>query len=279
MYLYDYHIHSLNSKDAKSTISELCVYAIEAKLKEIAITDHFEPVSDNENSSDYDFKSYYYEMMKVKSIFSEKLKINFAVELGQPHLFPESSQKLIESHPYDFVLASVHRLSDGTDLGSVPYNTDNLNLYCDRYLDELKSLAKWNQFDCVGHLDLVKRYAANFNLRVNLMDYRERLEEILKIIIGNGKGIEVNTSGLRQSAGETLPGPEIIKLYKQLGGEIITVGSDAHIARDVGKGIREGLELIEHAGFNYVTVYSKRQPSMIKISKRYPDNDISKKTA
>lgn len=100
------------------------------------------------------------------------------------------------------------------------------------------------------------------------MDYKERLEEILKIIIRNGKGMEVNTSGLRQSAEECLPGLDIISFYKQLGGEIITVGSDAHIADDVGKGIREAIEIIKLAGFNFMTVYTSRQPSMIKISEK-----------
>lgn len=78
----------------------------------------------------------------------------------------------------------------------------------------------------------------------------------------------MNTSGLRQFAKACLPDLDIVSLYRQLGGEIITVGSDAHTAEDVGKGIREGIEMIEQAGFDYITVYVNRQPSMIKISRK-----------
>ena len=270
MYLYDYHTHSLNSSDGKSTVSELCVNAIASGMKEIAVTDHFEPSMGNEAYPYYNAKNYFFDIQWVKAIFCNELKIKFAVELGQPHLFPEYSQKLIDSNPYDYVLGSAHKMRKGKDFGEIAYSTENVSFYCNKYLDELESLAEWNQFDCIGHLDLIKRYASKFNVKADLMKYQERLAEILKTIIHNGKGIEVNTSGLRQSAEECLPGLDIIRLYRQLGGEIITVGSDAHIANDVGKGIREAIELIKLAGFKYMTVYTCRQPSMIKIAEHTP---------
>ena len=131
----------------------------------------------------------------------------------------------------------------------------------------------------MAHLDLIKRYAANFDIKVSLIDYKDQIVEILKIIIENGKGIEVNTSGLRQSSKKCLPDLDIVSLYKELGGEIITVGSDAHTAKDVGKGIKEGLDLIEAAGFNYVTVYNERKPIMIKITDKSQSYSLKNKTA
>lgn len=279
MYLYDYHMHSLYSPDGRSTISELCVSAIASGMKEIAITDHFEPTPGDETYSYYNAKSYFFDILLGNTIFDKKLKIKFGVELGQPHLFPESSEKLIETNSYDYVLGSAHKMVDGKDFSEVIYTKDNLSTYCNVYLDELKALAKWNKFDCLGHLDLVKRYAALYDLKVNLMEYRERLEEILKIVISNGKGIEVNTSGLRQSSGECLPGLDIIKLYKELGGEIITVGSDSHISSDVGKGISEAIKLVQLAGFDYMTVFTNRQPTMIKISDHSKSFPVNKKSA
>ncbi|OGO80586.1 MAG: histidinol phosphate phosphatase [Clostridiales bacterium GWC2_40_7] len=279
MYLYDYHMHSVNSSDGKNTISEMCVKAIASGLKEIAVTDHFEPSSGNEKYPYYKPGSYFLDMLKARLVYGKEIKIKYAVELGQPHLYPEYSQKLIEAYPYDYVLASIHRMRDNRDFGDIAYNPENVYFYCIKYLNELKSLAQWNKFDCIGHLDLVKRYASNFCTKANFMDYKERLEEILKILIQNGKGIEINTSGLRQSADECLPGLDIISFYRKLGGEIITVGSDAHIAEDVGKGINEAIEIAKLAGFYYITVYTNRQPFMIKISERSSIRHFSKQPA
>lgn len=259
-------MHSINSTDAKSTIPELCISAIASGLKEIAVTDHFEPQPGNEEYSQYSAGNYFFDLMKVRAVFRGQLIIKRGVELGQPHLYPESSGNLINSHFYDFVLGSAHKMKNGIDFGDIVYSSENVSFYCDRYLDELKALAEWNRFDCLAHLDLVKRYAAKYGVRADLMRFRDRLEEILRLVIDNGRGIEVNTSGLRQSAHECMPGLELLRLYRQLGGEIVTVGSDAHRACDVGKGIISAVELIESAGFRYVTVYTNRRPSMIKIS-------------
>ena len=278
MYLYDYHMHSLNSSDGKNSISELCAAAIASGLKEIAVTDHFEPTMGNEKYPFYKPGNYFLDMLKARLVHGD-LKIKYAVELGQPHLYPEYSQKLLEDYPYDYVLASVHRMLNNVDFGDVAYNPENVYFYCNRYLNELKLLAQWNKFDCVGHLDLVKRYASNYNTKADLMDYRERLEDILKILISSGKGIEVNTSGLRQAAGECLPGLNIITLYRELGGEIITIGSDAHSAEEVGKGIADAIELIKEAGFNYMTVFTGRQPSMVKISDKPTLHSLDKQSA
>lgn len=279
MYLCDYHLHSLNSSDGRSTISEMCVKAIASGLKEIAITDHFEPSLGNEKYPYYKPENYFMDMLKASIIFNSEVNIKYAVELGQPHIYPEYSLKLIKAHPYDYVLASVHRMRDNKDFGEITYSRENIAYYCNKYLDELKLLAQWNQFDCIGHLDLVKRYASKFKIKTNFLDYREKLEEILKIIIQNGKGIEVNTSGLRQSAEECLPGLDIISLYRQLGGEIITVGSDAHVAGDVGKGIKEAIEINELAGFDFLTTFTNRRPCMIKISEKSSVYHFNKQSA
>lgn len=279
MYLYDYHMHSLNSSDGKSTILEMCRGAIAAGMKEIAVTDHFEPSLGKEWYPYYLPANYFLEMLKASLIYGRELKLKYGVELGQPHLYPESSQQLIESYPYDYVLASVHKMRDNRDFGEIAYTPDNVDSYCIKYLDELKSLCRWNQFDCIGHIDLVKRYASQYHIGARFMDFRERLEEILKILIRNGKGIEVNTSGLRQTAKECLPGFDLIHFYRELGGEIITIGSDAHSAADVGKGVQEALELVTLAGFDCVTVYTGRQPAMLKLSDKASCYHFSKQPA
>jgi len=279
MYLYDYHTHSVNSTDGKDEINDLCSNAFNRGLKEIAISDHFEPSNGNEQYPAYKVEKYFSEVQESREIFGNKIKIKTAVELGQPHLFPEYSLNLIETHKYDYILASAHKMKDNTDFGDLVYHEKSLPTHCLKYLAELKALAEWDKFDCLGHFDLVKRYAANYNVKACLMDYYESLEEILKILIQNGKGIEVNTSGLRQASKACMPDFDIINLYFQLGGEVITVGSDAHSAEDVGKGVGDAIDIIKNAGFNYLTVFSERKPYMIRISDKAPVYMYNKQTA
>ncbi|WHH58530.1 histidinol-phosphatase HisJ family protein [Petroclostridium sp. X23] len=267
-YLYDYHMHSNNSPDGHHSVMEMCQRAVEAGMEEIAITDHFEPVSGDKEFKYYSPQFYFFDVLKARAVFADRLKIKLAVELGQPQLYPEYSIKLINSYSYDFVLGSAHKLPGDIDMGMLDYRNVDVRYYCKQYLRQLKHLAEWNQFDCIGHLDLPKRYSANYGVKISLMDYQEDLEEVLAIIIKNKKGIEINTSGLRQKMGQCLPSLDILKLYRKMGGQIITVGSDAHCAEDIGKGIKEAIQMAEEAGFRYITTYNQRKPEWKKIGHR-----------
>ncbi|MDK2800627.1 MAG: histidinol-phosphatase family [Clostridiales bacterium] len=266
MYLCDYHMHSHNSTDGQNSVMELCQRAVELGLKEVAITDHFEPVKGNEGYKQYNPKWYFIDVLKARVVFKYTLKIKLGIELGQPHLYSKYSIKLIEEYPYDYVLGSAHNLPGDVDLGTIDYSNADIKYYSKEYLRQLKKLAQWNQFDCIGHLDLPKRYAAVYGISISLMEYYEDVEEVLKILIRNGKGIEINTSGLRQHSKACLPSLDIVKLFKDLGGEVLTVGSDAHRADEVGEGIQEGIELAKAAGFKYITVFNNRKPEWKKIA-------------
>ena len=265
-YLADYHIHSTYSSDGHNTIMELCKSAIKKGIGEIAITDHFEPTMANESCSFYNQKGYWAYMTKARQVYKGKLSIKLGVEMGQPHLFPEASNAILADFPYDYVLASLHKLSDGRDASEIDYSRISEEEVCGIYLSQLKELIYWNNFECIGHLDLIKRYsAAVYKRNLSLTSQYELLKEVLKLAIMSGKGIEINTSGLRQAPKETMPGLDVLKLYRELGGEILTIGSDAHFAEDVGKGLGEAQVLARMAGFRYITVFNNRKPQWKSI--------------
>ncbi|MCG8484498.1 MAG: histidinol-phosphatase HisJ family protein [Clostridia bacterium] len=259
MFLIDYHLHTYRSDDARHSLMQICQYAVRKGIKEIAVTDHFEPTAENVNYSGYNPKACIRDIEKARRAYKGWLNIKFGIELGHPHLYPESSERIINQYPYDFVLASGHKMKGDVDFSEINYQFVDLNKYCNIYLDNLKALAEWGQYDCVGHFDLVKRYAARQGVKIDLYkDYKDKVTEILKIIIKKNKGIEINTSGLRQYSKDCLPDYDIVKLYHELGGNIITVGSDAHTAPDVGEGVVDGYKVLLNAGFSHVTIFDQR---------------------
>jgi histidinol-phosphatase (PHP family) len=266
-YLYDYHIHTNYSIDAKDSIFEVCESAIRKGLKEIAITDHFEPTIMDQRCQDYRPNDSWVEIIKANEIFKGKLKIKMGVELGQPHLFLNTSKQLVNSVPYDYVIGSAHKFPSGVDVSQIDYSNITLEDACHLYINQIKQLVEQADFDCVGHIDLIKRYGANhYNTRITLMTQYELLKEVFKILISKGKGIEINTSGIRQAPKEAMPGIDVLKLYRELGGEILTIGSDAHNSKDVAEGIEIGIEIAKQAGFNNLTLFSNRIPKWISIS-------------
>lgn len=275
MYLCDYHLHTTNSTDGKSSLLDVCRSAITKGIREIAITDHFEPTANDKAYEFYQPKLFSSEVENAKKFFKGMLDIKYGIELGQPHIYPEFSEKIINEYPFDFVLASAHKMIGDVDFGDIDYTKEDHHKYFTKYLDNLKELVQWGQFDCVAHFDLVKRYCARAGIIINLMDkYQDKFSDILKDIIQKGKGIEINTSGLRQFSTGFMPDFDIVSLYRELGGEIITVGSDAHQAKDVGEGIFEAIEMLSALGFEHISTFEKRQPQFVNIL-----NETRRKTA
>lgn len=272
-YYVDYHMHSDNSTDAVSTVEEMSLAAIKNGFAEIAITDHFEPTPEDRDYSYYDQEKYFGEILVARRKFGKQLEIKLGVELGQPQYYKKETENMLSKSNYDFILASAHKRRDGIDMSQVDYQKISIDEALEMYLDELHSLVDgFEDFDCIGHLDLVKRYSCQvYNENISLAQSQEKLESLLRKIIEKGKGIEINTSGLRQSSGETLPGFDVIKMYYELGGKILTVGSDAHRKEDLGKGIYEAYEIARAAGFEYITTFTNRQPEFIRI----PDEVIT----
>lgn len=272
-YLYDYHVHSNHSTDGNNTVFEICQSAIKKGLKEIVITDHFEPSRFNEKYAQYKPYDYWLDVALANELHKKNLKVKLGIELGQPHLFMDSSSALTKLIPYDYVIGSAHKFPSGLDCSEIDYNSYSIEDICQLYIEQIKNLVLNSDFDCVGHIDLIKRYGTKvYNKRVTLMTQQELLSEVFKIIIAKGKGIEINTSGLRQSPKEPLPGIDVLKLYFELGGEILTIGSDAHYAKDVGKDLTSAIKNAEAVGFKYLTIYNNRKPEWIPIA---PNKDFS----
>lgn len=266
--LFDCHTHSDNSHDGHSSISMLCEAACNKGLSGICITDHCEcdvPVLNYIPR----FQGVQFDMMKARSAFSQQLTLLTGIELGQPHYDPQLAEQMLSAFQFDFVLASLHNNPGEEDLCTMDFTEmpmEQINDMLQRYYENMLGLAQWNQFDSLGHITYPLRYIQGFQgIPVDMSPYDALIREILKTVADNGKAIEINTSTIRQGLGVTMPGIEYVKLFKELGGKYVTIGSDAHYAKDVGADLNVALDMLKEAGFDCFTVYRRREPKLLKI--------------
>lgn len=257
----DYHVHCLNSPDSKEPLERICQGAAEAGIREIMVTDHYEMFHDTDRWPPY--RREYLEqcfriMRQCREEFFDRVFVGFGIELGQWHLQPEGAKKVVKEYPFDYVIASLHKIDD-VDLKFFHYRELDTGKLLRRYLEDLLSIARQGDFDCLGHLDLIKRYAAEQGVSIRAEDEEELVREILRTLIKRGKGLELNTSGLRQAVRETFPSRTILQWYREEGGMILTVGSDAHRRQDVGADFGQAEALASALGFSCISRFRERK--------------------
>ena len=273
MRLMDYHTHSSCSPDGENTITELAFAAVRAGLTELAVTDHYDIGGDESWSGYYDVTKYRAQLQDAREQLNaahaaDKLTLVSGVELGQGAHDPAKAQSLLDAYPYDFVIGSLHNLRGMKDFYFLPYENEAACYgLIQRYLDELLEIARMGRFDVLGHLTYPLRYmAGKHRLQVDFRPYEDRLRSLFTLLAQSGKGVEVNTSGLRGTLKKAMPDLWCLKLYRACGGEIVTVGSDAHTAGEVGVHVKDSYRLLQEAGFAHVCAFRQRKPDMIKIS-------------
>lgn len=265
--MYDYHLHSIFSIDSKATMEDMVISAINKNLKSICFTDHVD-METTENNLDIHFipKDYFKGVNKVKYKYIKEIEVLCGVEIGmQPQLI-DRYKDFISNNPFDFVIMSIHSLQ-GKDIffdnfleGKQPLNA--LEIY---YENMYKCVKEFDDFDTLGHIDFIDRYFEDFSLIPRYEEYSDIIDNILKTIIEKGKGLEVNTAGLRYGLEYLHPKIQILRRYKELGGEILTIGSDAHSPEDVGYEYKLAEKLLRDLGFKYIYIFKERKKFPIKI--------------
>lgn len=273
MLIIDQHVHSNISHDGISSISEHIEYANKNHLSEITFTEHYDDYKGiNTNLKTLDINKYKKEYLRQKD--DKLLKTNFGIEIG---LRPEAYKKIsnmVKNNNFDFIIGSSH-ITCGKDMAYDKSFFEGLTPHqaIVKYLNEvLKNINIYKEeFDVYGHIDYVIRYIiknyGNVMTKIDYQEFRELLDEILLLIIRTNKGIEINTSGIRYGLGTPHPNIEILKRYKELGGKIITIGSDAHKKEDLASNFDVAYDMLESVDFNNVVIYHNRQPEFIKIKK------------
>lgn len=195
----------------------------------------------------------------MKELYKDKISLKFGLEFGMQAHTIKKYEKLFARYPFDFIILSVHEVEDKEfwDQGFQEGRTQQE--YNERYYEEMLYLVQnYHNYSVLGHMDLITRYdkAGVYSFE----QLKPILTKILKIVITDGKGIEVNTSSHRYGLKDLTPSRDILKLYKELGGKIITIGSDSHKPEHLGAFVDETKEELKALGFEQICTFDKMKP-------------------
>ena len=265
---YDLHMHSHFSMDSEDSMEKMVKASVERGLKEICFTDHVEFYTGvaHRNAAIFDAKAYVAEIERLREVYHKKIDIRIGVEFGYQPQSVEKINHFSKLIDFDFIICSVHEVKNQAFHVKEYGNDKTIKEAFETYFLECERCTRENLlFSVLGHFDLLKRYVPCGDGAGIFKDNFDLIESIFKRLISNGKGIEVNTSGFRYGLGQTHPTSDFLKLYKSLGGEIITMGSDAHTAEYVGDKFEYTVALLKEIGFDYITRFEKLKPKFVKI--------------
>lgn len=272
--IIDCHTHTNISFDCNATPQAMCTSALRKGIRVYAITDHYEHCSDVTNPEEIGCKKEQYRqdveaglsmMRQMKQQFeSSEFKILCGIELGEPTQNLTAADWISEN-PYDMVIGSLHNLHGHRDFYFLDYRSytqQELDKLTEQYWNELYQMAQWGKFDTMAHLDYPFRYMKEQGRMVNPKQFDDMAAEVLKEVIQKDKAIEWNTSRF-EFWGEENPMLHYLKLFRQLGGKYVTVGSDSHTPETIGFHIKDSYQLIHDTGFLGITYFENRKPILL----------------
>lgn len=280
----DYHVHTEFSDDSNYPMEQVIKDAITKGFDELCFTDHVdygikkdwdEPGEmiyrkggagepDQMPVANVDYPVYYKTFQKMKELYQDKISLKFGLEFGMQAHTVEKYEKLFSRYPFDFIILSVHEIEDKEFWDQGFQNGMTQQEYNERYYEEMLYLVQnYHNYSVLGHMDLITRYD-----KAGVYPFEKLkpiLTKILKTVIADEKGIEVNTSSHRYGLKDLTPSSDILKLYKKLGGKIITIGSDSHKPGYLGAFVDETKEELRSLGFEYICTFDKMKPVYHKL--------------
>jgi len=267
--LCNYHVHSEYSDDSIYPIEDVVKDAIELNINEICFTDHVdfgikkdfdhpEYPATKPHLTNVDYKNYVKSINYLKDKYKDLINIKTGIEFGiQTHTL-NKCKEVFDSYHFDFVILSIHQINDlEFDDPSYVLKFDNIvDAHLSYYEEMYECMLKYKDYSVLGHLDMIDRYIENIDFKY----VKDIIEKILKLAIKDGKGIELNTSHIRYRLNKTTPSKEILKMYYDLGGRIITIGSDSHSKEHLGFWLSEAKEYLKSIGFKEYCTFKDMKP-------------------
>lgn len=268
----DYHVHTEFSDDSVYPMEQAVKDAIAMQMDEICFTDHVDyGIKEDWNSgrpikyrgtepfANVNYPAYVSKIRELQAEYGAQISIKMGLEFGiQKHTIPQY-EALYAKYPFDFIILSIHQVEDKEFWTQDFQRGKTQKEYNERYYEEMLHIVKnYQNYSVLGHMDLISRYDAKRPYPFHQIE--PVLSKILQTVIRNGKGLELNTSSHRYGLPGTTPSTAILKLYRKLGGDIVTIGSDSHKAEHLGAHIEEAKQLLKSLGFHYFCTYERMRP-------------------
>jgi histidinol-phosphatase (PHP family) len=272
--LYDQHLHSWNSFDSQTPPAENVESAIDAGLAGLTFTEHFDTHPTEWNDCVYNDEKITSEIRSLREQYGDQIFIGKGIEICYQPERMDFIVDFLEAHQFDLVIASVHWAFGRPVHEREQFADMDADAYLRFHLDAVRAATEHivrlaeagrRPFDVLGHLDFAKRYTRAFYGQEHAVNNGPVVDAILSNCIASGLIPEINTSTLRNNLSAPMPGAPIIKRYAELGGTMMTLGSDAHRARCIGSHFADAVELMRQAGLHQVAVFHERQVEALPI--------------
>jgi len=261
---HDYHMHSAFSEDGASSPEKMCRQAIKLGLPEIGFTEHWDVGPYEKTPRFFQPEPWYAELERLRDLFAGNLIIRAGIEVAEPHLFPQPTAEVLRRAPFDYVLGSVHFVGPHFIFDEAYFRLHTPDEVYGAYFTEVETLLQKTDLDVLAHLDIPVRTAKPI-FGYDPARYEDQIRRILGMVIDRNVALDVNASGLRKAAQNLMPDPLILKWYAAMGGEQVTLGSDAHAASQVGLHLDVALDAIRAAGISHVTQFDQRQARFMAL--------------
>ncbi len=284
----DYHVHTEFSDDSHELMKDQIEKGISLGLDEICFTDHVDygtkkdwdegdieyrfgdgvgtPLDSLEPVANVDYPAYFEKLDRMKDIYEDRIVIRNGLEFGVQSHTVDRFEKLYKRYEdkLDFILLSMHQVKDLELWDQSFQKGKSQNEYNEEYYGAIYETMKvYKDYSVLAHLDLIVRY--DLNGRYPFEKVKDRVYEILKLAIQDGKGIEINTSSWHYGLDDTMPSLDILKMYKEMGGKIITMGSDAHSTKYLADHFDDARKILKDVGFESVCTFEKMRPVFHRI--------------
>jgi histidinol-phosphatase (PHP family) len=257
----DYHMHSTNSYDCRAPMADMCRSALQKGVAEIAFTEHFNNKPEDLGCNKYDPERFFRDIEACRVEFEPMgLSIKAGVEVGEPHLFWNIVEPVLNSYPYDIVLGSLH-WNNGDNIFERPYfqKRGNMNACAREYFAEMVDMVEVGGFNVLAHMDVFKRTGFQVFNQFDIREFEKYVRPVFAACIRQGIAPEINTSGLRLSVNQTHPTVDALRWYREMGGELLTIGSDSHRPEHIAHGFDIAMDMAREAGFTQVTRFAARK--------------------
>lgn len=260
----DYHMHTTFSEDGADSMEAMCQRAIELGVPEIGFSEHWDVGPYEKNPRFFQPESWFTELNRLRDLLADQLIIRAGIEVAEPHLYPNETAEILTHNPFDYVFGSVHFVGRNFVFDEANFRAQSADDVYKSYFTELELMIKTADIDIVAHFDIPARTGKPI-FGYDPARYETQIRSILGMIIKRNLALEVNAGGLRKASKNLMPDPLILKWYAGMGGERLTLGSDAHAADQVGLHLDTALEAVRAAGFSHLTQFMRRKGYQIPI--------------